>query len=139
MNMRAPAVALATLLLTTVSLFAQQRQAAPGTVPRPAVPAFSCDRNYLTVYTGVVTRYRRLAGRTTLRIRTDAETTENVTLRHSGTDDPSVLFTIQGRPFTTSDWSTIETSKGVLRQGVRASAWMCTDGQVMVEWGVRRE
>ena len=137
MNMRALPVFLAALLLATVPLFAQSRQAAPGTAPRPAGAAFSCDRNNLTVYTGVV-RYRRLAGRTTLRIRTDAETTENVTLRHTGTDDSSVLFTMQGEPFKTSDWSTIETSKGVLRPGVRASAWVCADGQVMIV-GVVRE
>ena len=58
---------------------------------RQRVPeGFTCERNDLTVYTGVVSRYQRARGRTTLRIRTDWETTEAVTVTHQGTDDPSV-------------------------------------------------
>ena len=32
-----------------------------------------------------------------MRVRTDEETTENVTLRHPGTDDPSAFFRVAGR------------------------------------------
>ena len=121
------------------SLAAQQRQAAPGTTPGAATPSstFSCDRNALTVYTGVVTRYRRSVGQTTLRIRTDEHTTENITLKHPGTDDASALFRLRGASFTASDWNAIELKKGTLRPGTRASAWVCADGQVMVDWGVQ--
>jgi hypothetical protein len=104
------------------------RQRAPDT--------FACDRNNLTVYTGVVRTYQRRAGSTTLQIRTDFDTTEQVTLRHPGTDDPSAHFRMLGEPFTAADWNRIEVKKGVLRDGTRAAAWVCSDGRVMVDWGV---
>jgi hypothetical protein len=102
----------------------------------PAPEAFACDRNNLTVYTGVVRSYQRRTGSTTLQIRTDYDTTEQVTLTHPGTDDPSPMFRMQGEPFTAADWARIESRKGVLRAGTRAAAWVCTNGRVMVDWGV---
>ena len=107
--------------------------------PPEATGAFTCDRNNLTVYTGVVTSYRRHAGETSLRIHTDENTNERVLLKHPGTDDPSARFRMNGEPFTLADWTRIESRKGVLRDGTRASAWVCEDGQVLVDWGVRRE
>jgi hypothetical protein len=106
----------------------ESRQRAPDT--------FACDRNNLTVYTGVVRTYQRRAGSTTLQIRTDFDTTEQVTLRHPGTDDPSAQFRMLGEPFTAADWNRIEVKKGVLRDGTRAAAWVCSDGRVLVDWGV---
>ena len=41
---------------------------------------------------------------------------------------------MQGEPFTPAEWSRIESRKGVLREGTRASAWVCADGRVMVDW-----
>ena len=58
------------------------------------------------------------------------------TLRHPGTDDPSAHFRMLGEPFTAADWNRIEVKKGVLRDGTRAAAWVCSDGRVMVDWGV---
>ena len=111
-----------------------QARTAPAQV-RPLPPhAFTCARNDLTAYTGVVIQYRRVSGRTTLRIRTDWDTTESVTLRHPGTDDPSGLFRLAGQPFTTPDWAKIERTKGALRAGTRATAWVCADGAVLVDW-----
>ena len=119
-------------LLATVSIDAaaqrESRQRAPQT--------FACDRNNLTSYTGVVTNYQRRVGETTLRIRTDADTNEQVSLKHPGSDDPSALFRMLGEPFTAADWNKIESRKGVLRAGTRAAAWVCSDGRVMVDWGV---
>jgi len=100
---------------------------------------FTCALNDITVYTGVVTRYRRERGQTTLRISTDWDTTENVTVTHADTDDPSASFRYAGKPFTTPDWTRIEKSKGVLLDGVRASAWVCTNGKVLIDWGVPKE
>jgi len=105
----------------------QGRQRAPE--------SFACDRNNLTVYTGVVTSYQRRTGATTLRIRTDSDTTEQVTVKHPGTDDPSAHFRMMTEPFTPADWSRIESKKGVLRAGTRAAAWVCSDGGVMIDWG----
>ena len=101
-----------------------------------APESFTCDRNNLTVYTGAVTGYQRRTGATTLRIRTDADTTEQVSLTHAGSDDPSRFFRMLGEPFTPADWSRIESRKGVLRPDTRAAAWVCGDGRVMVDWGV---
>ena len=104
-----------------------------------APEAFACNRNDLTNYVGVVIGYSREANRTTLRIRTDSETTESVTLRHPGTDDPSAFFRFGGKSFVATDWIRIERSKGVLQPATRAVAWVCTDGQVMVDWEAPKE
>ena len=132
-------LALGVAALAHGSVSAQQRQAAPGTAAGASAGTFSCDRNHLTVYTGAVTRYRRATGQTSLRIRTDEDTTESVSLKHPGTDDPSPMFRMRGEPFTAQDWRTIELKKGTLRAGTRASAWVCDDGQVMVDWQAPRE
>ena len=116
----------------------QPRQA-PSTSRMRAPETFACNRNDLTNYVGVVIGYSRELNRTTLRIRTDSETTESVTLRHPGTDDPSALFRFGGKPFAASDWARIERSKGVLMPATRAVAWVCTDGQVMVDWEAPKE
>jgi hypothetical protein len=136
--MKASAIALTALLLVAVVEGHQARRAQEGARQR-APESFACDRNNLTVYTGVVRSYRRQTGSTTLTIRTDYDTTEQVSLTHTGTDDPSRLFRWQGEPFTPADWSRIESRKGVLREGTRASAWVCADGRVMVDWGVPSE
>ena len=78
--------------------------------------------------------FSRAAGRTTLRMRTDWETTERVIVQHPGTRDPSPRFFIGGEPFTSGDWVHIEDAGGHLRQGLRATAWVCTDGSVLVDW-----
>jgi hypothetical protein len=124
-------LALATAPAVVAPLAAAERQRAPD--------AFACDRNALTSYTGAVIGYARSQGRTTLRIRTDWDTTERVVLRHRDTDDPSALFRIDGRAFAATDWPAIEASKGVLRTGLRATAWVCSDGRVRVDWNAPAE
>jgi len=138
---RMHAAALLGLVVASCAPAGAQRQAtADGATSRQRPPAaFTCPSIHLTTYTGVVTRYTRAQGKTTLRIRTDWDTTEDVTLAHAGTDDPSALFQMNGAPFTPADWARIEQRTGVLRDGTRAAAWVCTDGQVMVDWNVRRE
>jgi hypothetical protein len=128
----------AAALLVPVVEGSQARRTQEGARQR-APEFFTCDRNNLTSYTGVVRNYRRDTGTTSLTIRTDYDTTEQVSLKHPGTDDPSKLFRMQGEPFAPADWNRIESRKGVLREGTRASAWVCTDGRVMVDWGVPSE
>ena len=94
----------------------------------------TCPRDQLTSYTGRVVSFSRAAGRTTLRIRTDWETTERVIVKHPGTRDPSPRFLFGGEPFTSGDWVHIEAAGGHLRQDLRATAWVCTDGSVLVDW-----
>ena len=132
-------VAAAFLLVLSVTPYGQERRRAPEQNRQRAPEGFACERNDLTVYTGVVSRYQRARGRTTLRVRTDWETTEAVTVTHRGTDDPSASFRYRGNPFTARDWARIEKSRGVLRPGMRAAAWVCADGKVLVDWGARKE
>jgi hypothetical protein len=96
-----------------------------------------CDRNDLTSYDGKVLAYRRRKGSTFLRMRTNFDTTEAVTLRHPGTDDPSVFYLLNGEPFTRNDWRRIEKRKKVLRHGMRANVWVCRGNpaiQPVVDW-----
>ena len=125
-------------MIAAASAGLPQRRVPEAARSRPP-EQFACHRNDLTSYTGVVIAYTRETGRTTLRIRTDWETTEQVTLKHSGSDDPSAFYRIGGQPFTPADWSRIERSKGAVRPGMRASAWVCADGKTMIDWDVPRE
>ena len=96
-----------------------------------------CDRNDLTSYDGEVKAYRRRKGSTFLRIRTNFDTTEEVTIRHPGTDDPSRFYLINGQRFTRSDWRRIERGRKILKSGMRANVWVCRDNpkiQPVVDW-----
>ena len=100
-------------------------------------PNLKCDRDALTSYDGRVIAYRRRRGSTFLRIRTNSDTTEEVTIRHPATDDPSEFYLLEGRSFTKSDWRRIERRRGVLRPGMRANVWACRDNptvQPVVDW-----
>lgn len=96
--------------------------------------AIRCDPNEVTVYYGRVLSYRRQKGKTTLRVRTDYDTTESVTLTHPGTSDPSRFFLVFGERFQPPDWKRIESSRGVLKKGMRVNAWVCTDGKAVLDW-----
>lgn len=139
MNALSQVLAVVGLLSLSTLSEPQRARPAPDSSRQQPPKGFACARNDLTVYTGVVLSYRRELGRTMLSIRTDWDTTEQVTLRHAGTDDPSTFFRLLGKPFTATDWPRIERSKGVLRPAVRAAAWVCTSGMVLVEWEVPRE
>lgn len=109
---------------------AQERRIGP-----PA--SLKCDRSDVTLYDGRVLAYRRQRGKTFLRVRTSFGTTEQVTIRHQGTDDPSKYYLINGEPFTRGDWKRIETRRGVLKNGMRANIWVCRDNpsvQPVVDW-----
>ena len=116
------------------ALFPQQQE--PQGRIRPT-SELKCDRNDLTLYDGRVLSYRRRKGSTFLRIRTNFDTTEEVTIRHPRTDDPSEFFLLKGESFTKSDWRRIEKRKNVLRPGMRANVWVCRDNptvQPVVDW-----
>lgn len=99
--------------------------------PPDAVP---CDRNQLTSYSGLVTSYKRAKGKTTLVMHTSADTVETLQLVHAGSDDPSRLFLIEAKPFTTDDWRRIERRKGELLPNMSAVAWVCTNGPTLIDW-----
>lgn len=100
-------------------------------------PQLKCDRNDLTSYDGQVLAYRRRKGSTFLRIRTNFDTTEEVTIRHTGTDDPSEFYLLIGKAFMRSDWRRIEKRTKVLKRGMRANVWVCRGNpsiQPVVDW-----
>lgn len=100
-------------------------------------PQLKCDRNDLTSYDGQILAYRRRKGSTFMRIRTNFDTTEEITIRHPGTADPSKFYLLEGKSFTRSDWGRIETRAKVLRRGMRANIWVCRGDpsiQPVVDW-----
>jgi rhodanese-related sulfurtransferase len=110
-------------------------QEATAPVRRLAPPAsVSCDRNSLTAYAGKVSSYRRVPDTTTIKIATDENTNETVTITHKGSDDPSRYFLIDGTPFTSRDWNRIEAKKDVLVSPMRAVAWVCKGGVTFVDF-----
>jgi hypothetical protein len=122
------------VLLSAGSLAAMppQRQA-PDRMRPPG--DLACDRDELTSYTGRVIAYRARADETVLRIRTDWDTTERVVVRHAGAPDGRRVYRIGGDPYTAEAWrSSIERRPGSLREGVRATAWICGGRVVRVDW-----
>ena len=128
--MRIPLLLLITLFGSIVSL-AQEG----GRIMPP--PQLQCDRNDLTSYDGRILAYRRRVGSTFLRIRTNFDTTEEVTIRHRASDDPSKFYLINGEAFTKSDWRRVEKRPRVLKSGMRANVWVCRGNpsiQPVVDW-----
>jgi hypothetical protein len=106
---------------------AAQRVAAPAQIP--------CSRDHLTLYNGRVLGLSRTKARTTIRIRTDYDTTEQVTLSHAKTGTPLQWFRLNGAAFRQGDWSVIEARRNRLRSGVKANIWVCDDGSnPIVDW-----
>ncbi|HEX8557868.1 MAG TPA: rhodanese-like domain-containing protein [Pyrinomonadaceae bacterium] len=100
-------------------------------------PGLKCGLDDLTLYDGEVVKYERKAGSTFLRINTNFDTTEEVTLKHPGTDDPSALFLVNTEPFRPEDWQKIEAERRKLRPGMRANVWVCVGDpsvQPVVDW-----
>ena len=91
-------------------------------------PAVTCDRNNLTAYTGEVTRYTRDAGKIVLRLKTDADTVETVTFR------PTDTILLNAQPLKKEDWEKVEEKQGKLKEGMRATAWICKGGRPVLDW-----
>lgn len=122
-------------LLLIVFVFPALSEAQDRRIGPPAT--LECDRSDVTLYDGRVLAYRRRKGKTFLRVRTSFDTTEEVSIIHPGTEDPSKFYLINGEPFTREDWKRIERRKGVLRDGMRANIWVCRDNpsvQPVVDW-----
>jgi hypothetical protein len=132
---RSSAILLLAMLTISIAGFAAHSQEPNGRMMPPS--GLKCDRNDLTSYDGKVLAYRRRKGSTFLRMRTNFDTTEAVTIRHPGTDDPSEFYLLNGEPFTRNDWRRIEKRKKVLRHGMRANVWVCRGNptiQPVVDW-----
>ena len=94
----------------------------------------TCSRNHLTSFTGKVLSMKRQKGSTRMRMRTDEDTSEQFTLRHAS-DDPSQYFLMWGEMFSENDWKRIEAGKNQLRPNLRATVWVCDNGEnPVVDW-----
>jgi hypothetical protein len=106
---------------------AAQRVGAPAEIP--------CSRDHLTLYNGRVLGLSRSRGRTTIRIRTDYQTTERVSISHTKSGTPLPWFRLHGEAFRQSDWGLIESARNRLKRGMRANIWVCDDGSnPIVDW-----
>jgi hypothetical protein len=94
----------------------------------------TCDRNQLTSYSGVVESYRPGRQATVLVIHTDAGTRETVRVAHADKSDGREHYLIDAAAWTAEAWKGIEPSPGTLVKGQRATAWVCADGRVVVDW-----
>lgn len=95
---------------------------------RIAPPAgVQCDRNQLTSYSGTVSGYRLEGNQLWLQISTEWDTVEQVKIDGVARHEAVAHFLWQGEPFGAADWALLEESPGVLRQGLRVTAWVCLD------------
>ena len=60
----------------------------------------------------------------TITIQTDEQTVEQVKARR---------FLLNGAPFDGA-WSRIETGEGHTRDGLRVIAWVCEQGETVIDW-----
>jgi len=128
-------IILASSLMACSSLAHSEPPAAQtGRIMPPAT--IVCDRNELTSWSGEVTGYRRESDQTWIEIHTDAETVESTTIAHTGKADASEHYLLWAQAFTEEDWQKVEQSSGVLRPGMRATAWICSDGvtPAVIDW-----
>jgi hypothetical protein len=134
-------LAVALLAFAGLGADAAGQRTAPGAAERVRPPdGFECPLDWLTAYTGTVTRFSRERDQTVLEIRTDWDTTERVVIRHAGSDGPDRWFLLRGKPFAPDGWNAIESKPGQLRPRIRASAWICLDGQnPVVDWNPAAE
>lgn len=90
--------------------------------------AIQCQRDHLTSYTGKVVRYSRAETRLRIDIRTDWDTAEQFTIHLGKGEDAAGRFLLRSGAFQPRDWDVIESSKGRLRPGMRATVWECNAG-----------
>ena len=134
-------VLVACLLITGCTSAEQSRDVRADGGRHAPLPAVTCDRNQLTSWFGTVSGYRKESGKTWLQISTDYDTVEEVTLDHPDQADATAFYRLWGEPFQASDWPAIEATPGVLIPGMRATAWICEDGQTppLIDWQPSRE
>jgi hypothetical protein len=115
------------LFLSVSSIQAQGRIRPPDSI--------RCDPNHLTSFTGRILSYQRRPGSVSIRMRTDEATTESFQLKFRRAEDAARWFLLRGEEFKQSDWTFIERSRYRLRQGMRATVWVCDDGTTpIVDW-----
>lgn len=110
--------------------------ATPDTPRLAAPPSSACDRNQLTSWFGAVSGYRRERETVWLEVSTDYDTVEQINLGYGDQVAAPAQFQLRGQAFTESGWAMIESSPGVLKEGMRVVVWICEDGETppLVDW-----
>lgn len=97
---------------------------------------FNCDRNLVTSWTGVASKYTRTDRSLSLEVATDADTVESIQFHYASPDELRTRLYINGRKFSEDDWDKIETAKGALIEGTRLTVWLCGDNatKALINW-----
>lgn len=71
-----------------------------------------------------------------IEIETDDGTVESTKFHYGEETDQSHNFLLWGETFDISDWPEVEQSPGTLKEGMRATAWICDDGETapVIDW-----
>jgi hypothetical protein len=103
---------------------------------RPRPPAsLTCTRDHLTAYQGRVLDYKRGPQEITVRILTDEDTNESVSLKWTAAEKPETWLLLRGAPFKSDDWKLIESGPGKLNDGMQIIAWVCDNGsKPVLDW-----
>ena len=108
-------------------------QEAPGVNLPPA--SVSCEFDKVIAYNGIVTDYRRTTTSIKVTISTDRGTDETITI-HQKDGIFAPYFLLFNRDFREPDWLLIEADTNQVIAGVRATAWICLDGETppVIDW-----
>lgn len=126
-------IALAGLAITGPACASEPTRGAAARVAPPS--SLDCPRDSLTSYNGQVAQYRRTDTAVAVAIETDWGTVEPVGVRLETPDDVTP-FLLEGAAFGIDDWAQVESSPGIARDGLRAIAWVCEDGETppVIDW-----
>jgi hypothetical protein len=95
----------------------------------------TCDRNQLTSFSGDVRQWSRSDTEARITLDTDAETRESFTVRFDKGSAPEGRFLLGGNPFRVEDWVRVESSRGQVRSGMRATVWVCEgSANPVIDW-----
>ncbi|WDE00316.1 hypothetical protein SG35_006655 [Thalassomonas actiniarum] len=123
------------MMLSAISeLFAYER--------RLRVPDyFSCERNLVTSWHGVISGYQRNDNSLDIEVSTDADTVELLTLNYTHPNELLSRFYLHDRPFNDLDWDKIESSSGIIKKKIPVTVWLCEDQKTkpLINWRPRKQ
>jgi len=97
---------------------------------------FNCKRDLVTSWTGVVSNYIRHTNMLYLEVSTDANTIEHILLKFDSQEELLMQLYMTDLHFKKSDWRKIESEKGVLRNEIGVTVWLCDDKntKALINW-----
>ncbi|WP_210561081.1 hypothetical protein [Psychrosphaera aestuarii] len=125
-------IPLALIILSTFAI-----EDAHAADKRLRVPDFvTCDRNQLTSWQGVASKYQRDNGHLAITINTSYGTEESLKLEFDSKDALATNFRLNGLPFNENNWAEIENESGVLKDSIKVIVWVCETPLVkpIIDW-----